>query len=137
MKKFISICLSIVVLFGVLAMGVYAAAPENEIMPCYDNVTGWSATIDKRSSTSAYCHSRFSTVGDTQIVATMYLKRKEGTLWKTAASWSNTGTWIVTMSGTATVEPGYDYKVYSVADVYDSNGNFIERATASSGIASY
>lgn len=137
MRKIISIFLSVVLLFGVLATGVYAASPNNEIMPYYVAVTGWSATLDKTSSTTAKCHSRFSTHGDYLIVATMYLKRKEGTLWKTAGTWSNSGTTVVTVNGSTGVATGYEYMVYSVADIYDENGNFVERATVSSNTVSY
>ena len=137
MKKIVSIALVFVLLIGVLSIGVYASNSDNEIMPCYQVVTGWSATLDKTSSTGASCHTRFSTVGECQIVATMYLKRKEGTVWKTEGTWYNSGTTIVTLNGSKNVTTGYDYMVYSVADVYDADGNFIERVTAHSNTVSY
>ncbi|WP_313342079.1 hypothetical protein [Sedimentibacter sp.] len=57
--------------------------------------------------------------------------------WTTIKTWNGSGTKSCTVSGSYAVYSGYDYRVETIAKVYDGNGNKVEESNVYSPIKNY
>lgn len=67
----------------------------------------------------------------------MNLQQLKSSGWTTIKTWKASGTIRCDVSGSWAVYSGYDYRVESIARVYDSNGNNLEEGKVYSPIKHY
>ena len=76
---------------------------------------------------------------NTKSTVKVTLMQKVGSAWIPYSSWNGSGTGITGASagGTKQVAKGYSYKVVTIGEIKDSNGNFLEQATKESSPVAY
>lgn len=67
----------------------------------------------------------------------MNLQQLKSSGWTTIKTWKGSGTIRCDVAGSWAVYSGYDYRVESIARVYDSNGNELEEGKVYSPIKHY
>lgn len=137
MKKLITLLLAVLIMTGTVVTTVSAATVENEIAPYYVALTSKSAQLVKQSSELGSCRAHFKTDGNYKINVTMQAQRNDGGSWTTVATWYAEGTSYVSLAQPRYFTPNKEYRVYAVATIYDTNGNYVETVTAASYSVSF
>jgi hypothetical protein len=119
-----------------LAISIPAAASE-EVAP--ENLTESNrltgtisvrASISKVSAGKVKCSGKVILRDGYTASVTMTLQRMSGGSWTPVDYWTQSGSGTISFSHTKNVSTGYSYRCVVTAVVYDSNGNYIESATA-------
>lgn len=136
MKRWLSVVLALI--FTVAFASTALAAdreeqirPEEPIIPAYVGTNSVSAGLQIDDGT-AECYYSINLKSGYKASLTASLQRFNGNGWTTIKSWSEpkatyhseTKYWAVASDNT--------YRVYVYANVYDSNGNYVESVSATS-----
>lgn len=128
MRRIISILL-VCVFIASCAIPV-SAAELNNVQPRYTYVFDVQAILSINESTGiASCSGSISARNSYPVKVTVQLQREDTTGWTAVKTWSNTGTLATSVAKAWAVFSGYNYRVYVIGFVYDSNGNIIESAS--------
>ena len=133
----LSLCLMVPLTYGATATPIEVQS-EEEIQPCYIGTFSTSASIAIRSGGIAECWGYVDCYpGYTAKNAVMRLQwlNSEG-VWLDYYTWYGEGN-SVDFDATKAVPKGRTYRVKVVADIYDSNGNWVEIVGAISGSEKY
>lgn len=127
MKKVITLLLSIVLVFGVMAPAALAVSDDGSVQPRYFRIDTYTVDfdIDNSGKSSCYCKVMSGTSTDT-VDLTMELQRYEDGDWETKKTWTGSGTCIASLNKNWYVTSGYDYQLRITAKVYDSTGRLRE-----------
>lgn len=142
MKKFLSLILAFSIIATSLTVQSFAAETDlnydDQIAPCYENLSKLNAIIENGTLGFVNCISSFESVtsGKT-FVLTCYLQRTDGsTAWQNYRSKTET----YTSKGTYTINKnwfapsGYSYRTLTKLEVKNSSGTLIETVTAVSSV---
>ena len=132
MKRIIICFLCCLMLMNSISI-VANAYDINEITsPYYIAIRSKGAGLKEAAAGLATCTSSFMTNGSQTIKLTMTLVRVENGSNVHVKSWTASGTGFVSCSQNWYVATGYTYKVIATANIYDSNGTFIESGSVDS-----
>lgn len=124
MMAVFAICLAIV--------PVEASAARNEPVPYFTAINSiYSLLQIDRSTGIATCVGEVQAKELTPVEVVVQLQRLENGTWNTLVTWTNTGTFYATKSGSYCVPKGYSYRTKVTGLVYDSTGNIIESGSGS------
>lgn len=122
-------CLSATTMFSVSA----ATAPENEIMPMYNNVGSATATININSSgklTIGYQYSGYSSITTKAVITTYIEKKTLGLFWTRVDIGQTDDEWVDTIndyrytgSRTYQLSSSGTYRVTVIYKIYGSGGS--------------
>lgn len=133
----LTLCLMAPLTPGVMAMPIEFQS-EEEVQPCYIGTFSTSASIAILSGGIAECWGYVDChPGYTAKNAVMRLQWLDSDgVWMNYYTWYGEGN-SVDFYGTKAIPKGRTYRVRVVADVYDSNGNWVEMVDAVSGSEKY
>ncbi len=133
MKKIVSLFLSLLTLFSMFAPMALASEsnPEQPITPYYERASDVQASLSK-SGASAKCAGFIRSMSATdKISLTMTLRKKSGGSWLYVDSWSDSGTYSVSLSKTTGGLSSGTYKLLVSGTV--SGGGISEPVSKESG----
>lgn len=133
----LSLCLMAPLTSGTMAIPI-EVQPEEEIQPFYIGTFSTSASISILSGGVAVCWGHVDCYpGYTAKNAVMRLQwRNSDGVWIDYNAWYGEGN-AVNFTEKYAIPKGRTYRVRVVADVYDSNGNWVEMVDAVSGSEKY
>lgn len=142
MKKTLSFLLTLVMVLSISSPAVLAIGdedPDEGIQPHYTRLATFDISLDINSKGKSVSYANAtSAYGTDKIELTMELQQKVDGKWKTIKTWTNSGSFSVSLDDKAWyVESGYDYQTLATAYVYNSSGTWQETAQAVSFVASY
>lgn len=128
----------IVLVLMLISVPLSYAYANNSVMPCYTYIDMIQAGLSINSGTAKASGSVFP-AGNLKTSITVRLQREssDGT-WITISTWigsNNNG--ASEAGGTKELKTGYNYRVYVVGKVYNSNGVAVETIKKYSAIKSY
>ena len=114
-------------------------AEQYQITPRYTNLMSASASIEIKESTGRVaCGMNAVSRGTTDTLkVTLALQMLSGNTWSNVKTWTTSGENTISMMKYYYISQAGTYRVQSVTEVYDSDGNYIESATATSTSKSY
>ena len=133
LKCSISFVLAFILLLLVTSVG-------SAVQPRYIKIVNLSATLESISLAGrATCSSLVSILDATcSVTITAELQQSgDGTSWDTIKTWSSSGNRTAETAGYWYVDKGYGYRVLATATVYNSSGNIVETASATSLVREY
>lgn len=140
MKRTLAFLLTVIMIVSAAAPAVFAVEIGDEgIQPRYTRLVTFDIdlSIDAKGKTTSYACATSSS-GSDKINLTMELQQKVDGKWKTIKTWTNSGTFSVSLDDkTWYVAEGYEYQTVATAYVYNSNGVWQETASAVSFVESY
>lgn len=111
----------------ILCMSLITNAHASEITPRYTYTTTISANISINSIGVATCHSYAITYDSSHTIKLYcYLQYKENDSWITLKYWTTSATECAALEKYYAVASGYEYRVRTVAYIYDSDGKYLE-----------
>lgn len=135
MKKTLTFLLAIILIVSAVAPAVYALDSGDEgIQPHYTRIVTFDIGLGIDSNGKSTSYSKVtSSYGTDKINLTMELQQKIDGKWTTIKTWTNSGTFSVSLDDKIWyVEEGYDYQTVATAYVYNSKGVWQETASATS-----
>jgi len=138
-KRGLATALCILLLFSMFAPTASAAAEREKITQSrYSRIAIFSIDLYINISGLSYPYSNIKLSYDTDTAnLTMELQQLNGGKWTTIKSWDTSGSGTVYLDKTWYVSPGYSYRVYTTAKVYNSSGILLETAFATSNSVNY
>lgn len=129
MKRIIPLILVFTILLS-LSIPV-SAAVKDEVMPLYNEIDTVSAglTINKTLGITT-CTGRVTAKELVPVKVVVSLQVYKEGRWQTLQSWSETGTLTASTTHKYAVYSGYQYRVYTIGYVYNSEGVIQESASA-------
>ncbi len=110
-KQIFPVILSLLIIFTGTTVCNAAVKPENEIIPCYVNISGREATLDI-SGIKANCTATLRSKSSMSLKIKMELQKEKSSGYKTVETWtsSKTGT-VLTMSESKNINVLCDYRL--------------------------
>ncbi len=130
MKKKVLSVLSFCLLMSLLTVTLTTA---HAIEPKYTGVSRISSTLNISGFGGASCRGQAILRSGYTADLTVELKQ-DG---KTIKTWAESGSGVITVSGTYYVMSGHDYVVTTTVTVYDRSGNWVESPALDSQKTSY
>lgn len=130
-KRFIVLLLVISTLLSISTVA-YASKPDIDLQ--YIGTSVITATLTISDSGKASCGSSVSVYDGYTADVTMELIQVGGS---TVKKWSDSGSYTVKLDKVWYVSSGYYYYVHVSADIYDSDGNYVENVTNNSYLCYY
>lgn len=132
-KKILSFSACLLSVILLLTNIAFAAMPPT-VEPMYDNADRVSASINISSTGCATCAGTIVLHGGVKANVTLTLqKSKNGTTgWGDVKSWTDSGSYSLSINEDYYVMSGYYYRVKLVAKIYDSNNKLLETIQESS-----
>lgn len=119
-----------------IAISIPAAASEMDSQDDLPGSSRYTGTISVRASISKVSAGKVKCSGKVILrdgytaSVTMTLQKMSGGSWTPVDYWTQSGSGTISFSHTKNVSTGYSYRCVVCAVVYDSNGNYVETATA-------
>lgn len=139
MKKTRSSLLSLLLAIILIASVVPVQAASSDIAPYrYDYVSSCAASLNITNRGLATCYGDISLRRgvNAEMTVTLY-KSTDKRNWDYVTSWEVSGSSMLVLEKNYYVMSGYYYKAELSADVYNSNGSFLENVTSTSSIKYY
>ena len=117
---------SFVLILSMLCFSVSAVESEQIVEPRYTGISTFTTGLTLYDSGSARCTSS-STLSDPSYTQTLTMRLQRSvnqSVWTTLQSWSDSGDFTITLSGTRSITHGYYYRLYCTANVYTSSGSW-------------
>ena len=136
MKKWLSVVLAFMFVFAFASTAMAAdleeqTRPEEPIIPAYVGTNRSSSGLNIDDGT-AECYYSISLKSGYKASITASLQRFTGDGWTTIKSWSEPKATYHSETRYYAVPSGNTYRLYVQANVYDSNGNYVESVSATS-----
>ena len=114
-KKSLSIILCLIMLFSVFSVSFISNAAvvdnDNEIMPLYTTIAGYTAIFDV-SGLKATASVSLSSQVSTSLKIVVYLQKETSSGYETVKTWTTTGSgYLLAMEETATVNIFLNYRI--------------------------
>lgn len=130
MKKALTLLLSLVLVFGVLAPVAYAAPAVRAVQPRYIRIGSFDTAFNINSNGKATCYASVESWYDTDTVdLTMELQRLEDGTWTTIKTWTGSGTHFTTLDKIWYVLTSYEHRIKVTAKIYNAAGVLLESQT--------
>lgn len=123
------------VCFMTLFIASVSAAGDPMVSPRYVGISTISCDLSISENGYASCEGHSHAYPGYTADVTLELQQDIG-YWDTIKSWTGSGRSVPFEKGYFVAE-GYDYRVKITSVVYDSNGNYIETISATTGTHSY
>ncbi|MCB5925251.1 hypothetical protein NE584_03925 [Clostridium sp. DFI.5.61] len=125
-RKIKAICSAILAVCVLISLSISISARYSHIALLY-------AELSINENGYASCGAECALNANSTAKAVLELQQKKGSTWETIKEWSASGRKI-SFDKAQFVASGYDYRLKISADIYDSNGNFVEDGTSYSTI---
>lgn len=127
MKKVVTLLLTIVLVFGIMAPAAFAVAENDSVQPRYLRIRSFDIAFDISSSGKSSCYSKIVTYESTDTIdLTIELQRDGGSGWSTIKTWTGEDTGRISLDKVWYVTSGYEYRLRITAEIYDTNGKLLE-----------
>jgi hypothetical protein len=120
--------------FTAFAADVEEVVPEEDLINDYVALLGVSNSISI-SGGIATCKYTVDPKAGYKVDVTTVLQRYNGNAWVEVTTWSHDRCYVVDETKTKAVISGYQYRLKTYANVYDSSNNYVEGITAISNTA--
>lgn len=130
MKRWLSVVLALIFTVAFASTALAAdreeqVRPEEPIIPAYIGTASISAGLQIDDGT-AECYYSINLKSGYKASLTASLQQYTGDGWTTIKSWSEPKATYHSETKYWAVPSGHTYRVYAQANVYDSNGNYVE-----------
>lgn len=116
-------------------LSALAALPDDtSVSPFYTGIATVTRSLEVSNSGCATCYGKIVVrSGYTADMELALQLSSDGDSWSAIKTWTTSGSGTLTLDKIYFVSSGYYYRVVCSADIYDSDGDFVEGIAESSG----